>query len=424
MFGLLAPDLQRRFAWSEVDYANIVSWFSLAYGIGMVGVGRLFDRIGTKKGFSFSIVAWSVAAMGHALARTVAGFSFVSRAARIGRVGQFSGRDQDRRRVVSEQRARVGGRNLQCREQRGRGDRADRCSVDRAHLGMAVGVHRDGCDRVRLVDLLARDLSRAGEAPEGVARGARAHSRRPDRTAQRISWLRLLRYRQTWAFLLGKALTDPVWLFYLFWLPKFLDAGWGVKLAGVAAPLVAIYVFADTGSVVGGWLSSALIKRGWSVNRSRKTAMLIAALLIVPTLLAPRAGNMWTAVALVSVAAAAHQWWSANLFTSVSDMFPPSAVASVIGIGGFGGAMAGVLFQRLTGVILAATGGKYGIIFADLWPRLSRGVGGLSRAGAQDGRGWRVEGEGLRGKVCVARLRGRRFYVVPSSSPLTPSSSS
>ena len=164
-------------------------------------------------------------------------------------------------------------------------------------------------------------------------------------------------------FCIGKALTDPVWLFYLFWLPKFLDTGWGVKLAGVAAPLVAIYVLADAGSVVGGWFSSSLIKRGWTVNKSRKTAMLIAALLIVPTLLAPKAGSMWGAVALVSLAAAAHQWWSANLLTSVSDMFPRNAVGSVIGIGGFGGAMAGVAFQRSTGRILQATGGNYGVIF-------------------------------------------------------------
>ena len=363
VFGLLAPDLQRRFAWSEVDYANIVSWFSLAYGIGMVGVGRLFDRIGTKKGFSFSIVAWSVAAMGHALATTVAGFSFVRALLGLGESGNFPGSIK----TVAEWFPN--------------GERA-----------LAVGIFNAGSNVGAVIAPIAVPwialtwgwqwafiaTGAIGFAwlifwlaiyrePENHPKVSPAELEliRADRiaTAQRISWLRLLRYRQTWAFLLGKALTDPVWLFYLFWLPKFLDAGWGVKLAGVAAPLIAIYVFADTGSVVGGWLSSALIKRGWSVNRSRKTAMLIAALLIVPTLLAPRASNMWTAVALVSVAAAAHQWWSANLFTSVSDMFPPSAVASVIGIGGFGGAMAGVLFQRLTGVILATNGGKYGIIF-------------------------------------------------------------
>jgi ACS family hexuronate transporter-like MFS transporter len=179
----------------------------------------------------------------------------------------------------------------------------------------------------------------------------------------RPRWSDLLRRRQTWAFVVGKAMTDPVWLFYLFWLPKFLDANWGVRLAGLAAPLIAIYLVADVGSVGGGWVSSVFMKRGWSVNRSRKTAMGIAALLIVPTMLAPFASSLWVAVAIVSVAAAAHQWWSANLFTTVSDMFPRQAVASVIGIGGLAGAMASMAFQRTTGRLLDATGGDYRPIF-------------------------------------------------------------
>jgi hypothetical protein len=139
---------------------------------------------------------------------------------------------------------------------------------------------------------------------------------------QPVSWAQLLRYRQTWAFALGKGLTDPIWWFYLFWLPKFLDARYGIKLAQLAAPLIVIYLLADVGSVFGGWLSGAFIKRGWSVNAGRKMTMLIAALLIVPTMFAPAATNMWVAVCVVGVAAAAHQWWSANIFTLPSDMFP------------------------------------------------------------------------------------------------------
>jgi MFS transporter, ACS family, aldohexuronate transporter len=178
-----------------------------------------------------------------------------------------------------------------------------------------------------------------------------------------VPWRRLLGYRGAWAFLLGKTLTDPVWYFYLFWLPKFLDTRWGVHLSAVATPLVVIYVVADVGSVAGGWTSSALIGRGWTVNRGRKTAMLIAALLIVPTMFAPSAGSLWMAVGLVSVAAAAHQWWSCNLYTLVSDMFPRTAVASVMGLGGAGGAIAGVLAQRSTGRLLDATRGDYVPIF-------------------------------------------------------------
>jgi ACS family hexuronate transporter-like MFS transporter len=185
----------------------------------------------------------------------------------------------------------------------------------------------------------------------------------PVERTEAVPWTSLLGHRQTWAFVIGKFMTDPIWWFYLYWLPKFLDAEYGIKLGQLALPLIAIYVVADVGSVAGGWLSSTLIERGWSVNAGRKTAMLIAALLIVPTMFAPRAGSLWVAVAIVSVAAAAHQWWSANIFTTASDMFPRRAVASIVGIGGFAGAMGGMLFQRATGRILEATGNNYGVIF-------------------------------------------------------------
>lgn len=364
VFGILAPTLQRDLGWSEADYGNMVSWFSFTYAIGMLGMGRLLDRIGTRRGFTLAIVAWSAAAMGHALARSAAAFSFARACLGLGESGNFPASIK----TVSEW-------------------------FPNSERALAVGIFNAGSNvgavlAPILVPLIALKW---GWQWAFIATGAigfiwlifwlaiyREPAQHPkvspaeldlirsDRTveAPRIPWLRLLRYRQTWAFLLGKALTDPVWLFYLFWLPKFLDAGWGVKLAGVAAPLVAIYVFADTGSIAGGWFSSTLIKRGWSVNKARKTAMLVAAILIVPTLFAPSVSSLWGAVALVSIAAAAHQWWSANLFTSVSDMFPRNAVGSVTGIGGFAGAMAGAIFQRSTGAILGATGGNYAIIFA------------------------------------------------------------
>jgi ACS family hexuronate transporter-like MFS transporter len=363
VLGILAPTLQRELGWSETDYGAIVSWFSLMYGVGMLGMGRLLDGIGTRKGFAFAIVAWSIAAMSHALARSAAGFSAARAFLGLGEAGNFPASVK----TVSEWFPK--------------GERA-----------LAVGIFNAGSNVGAVVAPLTVPWIaltwgwRAAFVATGaigfiwlifwlaVYRTPEEHPKvsteeleyiRSDREPplERMPWLELMRYRQTWAFLLGKALTDPVWLFYLFWLPKFLDANYGVKLAGLAAPLVAIYVFADVGSIAGGWFSGMLIRRGFTVNRARKTAMLVAALLIVPTLLAPKAPTMWMAVALVSVAAAAHQWWSANLFTTVSDMFPRSAVGSVVGIGGFGGAMAGFLFQRSTGRILEATGGKYGIVF-------------------------------------------------------------
>ncbi|MGH7652031.1 MAG: MFS transporter, partial [Gemmatimonadaceae bacterium] len=176
-------------------------------------------------------------------------------------------------------------------------------------------------------------------------------------------WLSFFRHRQTWAFIVGKLMADPVWWFYLYWLPKFLDAKYGVTLAQIAAPIIVVYLIADVGSVGGGWMSSALIKRGWSVNRARKVTMLAMALLILPTTQASHAPGMWGAVLIVAVAAAAHQAWSANVYTLASDMFPKSAVGSVVGIGAFAGAMGGVVFQRVTGRVLQSNGSDYTPIF-------------------------------------------------------------
>jgi ACS family hexuronate transporter-like MFS transporter len=158
-------------------------------------------------------------------------------------------------------------------------------------------------------------------------------------------------------------MTDPIWWFYLFWLPKFLDARFGLRLGQLVAPLVVIYLIADFGSVFGGWLSGALIKRGWSVNAGRKTTMLIAAIIIVPTMFAPRVDSMWTAVLIVGVALAAHQAWSANVYTLASDMFPKTAVGSVVGVGGFAGAVTGFLFQRATGAVLQGNNNNYTPVF-------------------------------------------------------------
>ncbi len=171
-----------------------------------------------------------------------------------------------------------------------------------------------------------------------------------------IPWRRLLSHRQTWAFTLGKFLTDPIWWLYLFWIPDFLNRNHGLDLRSMGLPLVVIYLVADVGSIGGGWISSALLARGWSVNAARKTALLGCALAVVPIVFAANVANLWVAVALVSLAAAAHQGWSANLFTLTSDLFPRRAVGSVVGIGGTGGAIGGMLIALLVGEILQRTG--------------------------------------------------------------------
>ena len=353
VLGILAPTLTRELRWTETDYAAIVSWFSIAYGVGLLVMGRVMDWIGVRAGLALAVLVWSLAAMGHALARTVAGFGIARALLGAGESGNFPAAVK----AVAEW-------------------------FPQKERALATGIFNAGSNvGVIVAALLVPSIALGlGWRWAFLATGAldllwlalwlalyRAPNREaPVADAERAPWRALLGRRQTWAFIVGKAMTDPVWLFYLFWLPKFLDASFGVRLVGLAAPLVVIYVAADVGSITGGWLSGALIKRGWSVNRGRKAALLAAALCVLPTMFAPAAGSMWVAVGIVSVAAGAHQWWSANLFTTVSDMFPRGAVASVVGIGGCAGLFSAFGLQRLTGAILQATGGNYGPIFAVL----------------------------------------------------------
>jgi ACS family hexuronate transporter-like MFS transporter len=365
VLGILAPTLQHDLHWTETDYAAIVSWFSLAYGFGALVMGRVMDRIGTRRGFSFSIVMWSLAAMGHALVRTVGGFSLMRAMLGLGESGNFPGSVK----TVAEwfpQKERA-------------------LAIGIFNAGSNVGaviaplvvpwitltwgwqwafIITGGLGMLWLGFWLAA-YHRPEEHPR-LSREEFAYIRSdhdPDDATTTVPWRKLLRARQTWAFVAGKAMTDPVWWFYLFWLPKFLDERWHVQLAGLAAPLIAVYIMADAGSIAGGWVSSTLIRRGATVNRARKTALLIAALIIVPTIFAPQAKHMWLAVLIVAVAASAHQWWSANLYTTVGDMFPRRAVASVVGIGYVFSSITSVAFQRATGYVLQASGSNYQLIF-------------------------------------------------------------
>jgi MFS transporter, ACS family, hexuronate transporter len=350
VLGILAPTLQLELHWTEADYGDIVSWFSFAYAFGFLVAGRVIDWIGVRRGLAAAVVAWSVAAIGHAFARTAAGFSFARAMLGVSESAIFPGSIK----AVAEwfpQRERA----------------------------LATGIFNAGTNTgAILTPLLVPWIAlRWGWQWAFVVTGALGLLwlgiwiplyRNPPASDTavahaRVPWISLFGHRQTWAFIVGKLMADPVWWFYLYWLPKFLDAKYGVKLAQVAAPIIAVYLIADVGSVGGGWISSALIKRGWSVNRARKVTMLAMALLIVPTTLASRAPSMWAAVLIVAVAAAAHQAWSANVYTLASDMFPKSAVGSVVGIGAFAGAMGGVVFQRVTGRVLQANGSDYAPIF-------------------------------------------------------------
>lgn len=351
VLGILAPTLQRELHWTEADYGDIVSWFSFAYAFGFLAAGRIIDWIGVRRGLAASVGAWSAAAVGNAFARTVGGFSFARAMLGVSESAIFPGSIK----AVAEW-------------------------FPQKERALATGIFNAGTNTgAILTPLLVPWIALTwGWQWAFVATGAlglvwllfwiplyreSGAKVRREGLAEQVRWAALFRHRQTWAFIVGKLMADPVWWFYLYWLPKFLEAKYGVKLAQLAAPIVVVYLIADAGSIGGGWMSSNLIKRGWSVNRARKTTMLAMALLIVPTTLAGHAPSMWTAVLIVAVAAAAHQAWSANVYTLASDMFPRYAVGSVVGIGAFGGAMGGVVFQRVTGRVLQANGSDYTPIF-------------------------------------------------------------
>ena len=361
--GILAPTLQRELGWSEQDYGNITSWFSFAYAIGFLGAGRMMDRLGVRKGYAISIVTWSAAAMSHALAVTTFQFSLARAALGFGESGNFPGAIKTTAEWFPRKERALATGIFNAGTNVGAILTSLAIPPIALHFGWRAAFLATGT--LSLIWLIAwLSIYRTPENQPRVSPAELKYIRSdPIEATTSVSWGQVLRHRQAWAFVLGKFLTDPVWWFYLFWLPKFLDANFGVKLAGLSTPLVVIYVIADFGSIYGGYLSGAIIKRGSSVNRGRKTAMLIAALLIIPTMFAPRMSSLWGAVALVSLAAASHQWWSANMFTTASDMFPRRAVASIVGFGGFAGAMGGVIFQRLVGLLLQRDPTAYNLIF-------------------------------------------------------------
>jgi ACS family hexuronate transporter-like MFS transporter len=356
VIGLLKPVLQAEIRWNEIDYSNIVFLFQLAYAIGLVFSGRLMDWLGTRQGFSLSVLVWSVAAMAHALASSVMGFGAARFALGLGESGNFPASIK----TVAEW-------------------------FPKKERALATGIFNSGTNigaviTPLLVPWITRKYGwRAAfivtgaigflwvvawlviyVSPDQHARVSREELAyiRSDavETTSRIPWVKLLNFRQTWAFAIGKFLTDPIWWLFLFWLPDFLFKRHGMTLLNVGLPLVVIYQMATVGSIGGGWLSSFLIKRGWSINASRKTAMLLCAVAVVPIVITSKISSLPVAVVLIALAVAAHQGWSANLFTFASDMFPRRAVGSVVGIGGMCGSLGGLLFAKITGYVLEWTG--------------------------------------------------------------------
>jgi ACS family hexuronate transporter-like MFS transporter len=363
VLGLLAPFLQRTIGWNEIQYGYIVTAFQAAYAIGLLLMGGLIDRVGTRIGYALSIAVWSLAAMGHALANSVLGFGIARTMLGLGESGNFpAGIKTVAEWFPKKERALAtgifnSGTNI--------GAVIAPLTVPwvAVHLGWRWAFLFTGFFSAIWLVCWLTIYRRPQEHPRLSTRELQYIQSDPVEPTTKIPWMRLLPHRQTWAFVLGKFMTDPIWWFYLFWLPKYLNSTHGLSLTQLGPPLVAIYLSADVGSIAGGWLSSSLIKRGWEVNRARKTAMLLCALCVLPVLFVSRVSSLWPVVGIISLATAAHQGWSCNMFTLASDMFPRRAVASVVGIGGFGGAVGGMCIASFTGFLLQATHSYVPIFF-------------------------------------------------------------
>lgn len=367
VLGVLEPVLAKEIGWTATQYGNINASFNLAYAIGFLFAGWMMDRIGTRWGYSISLIVWSLAAAAHAFANSVWGFAAARFALGIGEAGNFPAAIK----TVAEW-------------------------FPRNERALATGIFNAGSNVGAIIapavvplifvaygwqaafiatglagliwvvfwwPIYRRPQEHARVSPEELAH---IQSDPPD-PAVRIPWSELLGFKQTWAFAIGKFLTDAVWWFYLFWFAKFMNEQFGVDIKKIGPPMITVYLLADVGSVFGGWQSSFLLGRGWTANAARKTAMLTCALCVVPVVAAPLVKGdwnigywsieaKWIAVVLIGVAAAAHQGFSANLFTLTSDMFPRWAVGSVVGIGGFAGAMGGFLMNLAAGRLRDLTG--------------------------------------------------------------------
>jgi MFS transporter, ACS family, hexuronate transporter len=356
VIGILKPILQAELGWDEIAYSNTVFWFQLAYAIGFIGIGRLMDKIGSRLGFTLSVGFWSLAAMAHALAHSVFTFSLARFALGLGEAGYFPAAIKTTAEWFPKKERALAtgwfnsGTNI--------GAIITPLTVPyiASHFGWRWAFIITGAIGFIWILLWIKIYRKPEEHPNVSKEELEYIQSDPPETITPIPWKSLLTYRQTWAFAIGKFLTDPIWWFYLFWLPGFLHDQYQLSILNVGLPLVVIYLAADVGSVGGGWISSTLIKRGWTINAARKTAMLICAILVTPIAFASQASSLWVAVGLIALATAAHQGWSANLFTTTSDMFPKRAVGSVVGIGGMAGAIGGMFIAKLVGYILQWTG--------------------------------------------------------------------
>ena len=378
VLGLLKPALEVEFGWTETDYATIVMAFSAAYAIGLLFYGGLVDRIGTKLGYVISIIVWSVAAIFHAAARSTLGFILARASLGLGESGNFP--------VAIKATAEW---------------------FPKKERALATGIFNSGANIGAVVApiMVPWILGSYGwqeafiitgvigfiwlafwwllyEVPtrkKGISQVEFDYIHSDDKEEEAVvgedssgatsSWLKLFGIRQTWAFVFGKFLTDPVWWFFLFWLPSYFASTFDLDLKKPSLHLAVVYALTTFGSIAGGYLSSYLIKKGWPALKARKLVLLLVAILVLPILLARYATDIWVVVFIIAIVAAAHQAWSTNILTVVSDIIPKESVSSVVGIGGMAGSLGSTFFPLLVGTLLdhykliGNIGAGYNILF-------------------------------------------------------------
>ena len=355
VLGVLAPELERVIGWDEIQYGNIVMAFQMAYALGMLLSGRFLDGVGPRIGYALAIAVWTLATSGQSLARSVLAFAMARFVLGLAEAPNFPAAIKTVAEWFPNKERALATGIFNSGANIGAIVAPATAPWVAAHFGWQWAFVFLGVLSAIWIVPWAVTYRQPERHPRLSATELAYIQSDPQEPAVRVPWVRLVPHRQTWAFLIGKFLTDPIWWFFLYWLAKFLNQQYGLTQTGLGWPLVIVYTGSMVGSVCGGWLPAKFLKMGWSLNRARKTAMLICAVAVLPVTFAATGGKLWLTVALVSLATAAHQGWSANLFTLPSDTFPKQAVASVVGIGGFGGAVGGMLIATLTGLVLERT---------------------------------------------------------------------
>ena len=364
VISLLKSDLEVIFHWTESDYADIVIMFQLSYALGMLLAGRFIDKVGTKLGYAVSLFIWSIASIGHAAVRSTLGFFIARSVLGLSEAGNFPAAIKTTAEwFPKKERALATGIFNS-----GANVGAILAPLTVPFLAAKYGWQEafvitgafgliwlifwfifyatpDKQKRLKKpeYDYIHSDLDEQASPLDATGSNSTLE--------KKVPWLTLLKYNQTWAFIFGKFLTDPIWWFFLFWLPAFLKAQYGLTGTDIAIPIAVVYTMSTVGSIFGGWLPLYFIKRGWPVFKARKTSMLIYALFVIPVVFAQVLGDihMWYAILIIGLATACHQAWSANIFTTVSDMFPKKTTASVTGMGGMAGALGGILIAFTAG---------------------------------------------------------------------------